>query len=695
MRRDSKSNTANGSTGQDSFENKNLHLTKFMSFEKFGSNTNLPLTRRQMLKVFGSGALLLAAGPISARDANAAEHVTLQPSGKLPSAIPTVEPFPLADVRLLDGPFLEAQKRDEAYLLKLEPDRMLHNFRVNAGLESKAPVYGGWESVQMWADIRAQGHTLGHYLTATSLMYASTGHDEMKKRVDYIAGELKECQDAGKTGLICAFPDKSEQIDNMVAGRRAVGVPWYTLHKIFAGLRDAYLFCGNTTARDVLVKLADWAAETTKNMTDEQFQHMLEVEHGGMNEVLADVYTISNDKKHLALAERFCHQAILVPLSEGRDNLNGLHSNTQIPKIVGFERLFQLTGKPQYHAAAEFFWRTVTGTRSFATGGNGDNEHFFPIDQFARHLSSAKTMETCCSYNMLRLTRALFAVEPTAAHADYYERTLCNAILGSQDPDTGMMTYFQSTRPGYIKLFCTPFDSFWCCTGTGIENHAKYGDSIYFRGSSGGPQPDSLYVNLFIASTLNWKERGITLQQTTSFPEAGKIRLEIKTASPQRFTLHIRHPGWAATVSVRINGGSAQTSHQPGSFIELKRRWKTGDVVEVEMPMGFRTELLPGTTDTAAVLYGPLVLVGALGHAVKPGEDLHVNERTIGSVFNDPIDVPTFNSDLAGISKKIKSSGIPLKFKTDGVGRPDDVTLVPYYKMAHQHYNMYWKIQNA
>jgi DUF1680 family protein len=296
---------------------------------------------------------------------------------------------------------------------------------------------------------------------------------------------------------------------------------------------------------------------------------------------------------------------------------------------------------------------------------------------------------------MLRLTRMLYAGFPAAAYGDYYEQTLFNAILGSQDPDTGMMTYFQSTRPGYLKLFCTPFDSFWCCTGTGIENHAKYGDSIYFRGRPGGPHQDALYVNLFIASTLEWKEKGITLRQLTSFPETGKTRLEITAASPQEFALNLRHPNWARTASVTVNGKAAKSSNEPGSYLELNRRWTNGDVVEVDLPMDLRLELLPGTTDTAAVVYGPLVLVGALDHGVKPGEDLHVNERTIGSVFNIPIDVPAFAGGLADIPGKIKPSGDSLTFKTEGVGRPEDVTLVPYYKMAHQHYNMYWKIQNA
>jgi DUF1680 family protein len=258
-----------------------------------------------------------------------------------------------------------------------------------------------------------------------------------------------------------------------------------------------------------------------------------------------------------------------------------------------------------------------------------------------------------------------------------------------------MVTYFQSTRPGYRKLYCTPFDSFWCCTGTGIENHAKYGDSIYYRGRADGAKRDSLFVNLFIASTLNWKEKGITLRQITSFPETGKTRLEIQAASPQRFALHIRHPGWAAIASIRINGATSKSSRQPGSFIELNRRWQTGDVIEVDLPMTLRMELLPGTTDTAAVVYGPIVLVGALGDEFKPGEDLHINERTIGSVFNQPIEVPTFAGELVEIPKKIKPTGIPLTFKTESVGRPNDVTLIPYYRMAHQRYTMYWKIQSA
>ena len=470
-------------------------------------------------------------------------------------------------------------------------------------------------------------------------------------------------------------------------------MPWYTLHKIFAGLRDAYLYCDNAAARAVLVKLSDWAIATTQNMTDAQFEAMLGTEHGGMNEVLADVYAITGDAKYLKLAERFWHKLLLEPLSQSRDTLDGLHSNTQIPKIVGFQRIHVLTGEPHYSAAAQFFWKTVVTTRSFATGGNADNEHFFPVSEFEKHIPSAKTMETCCSHNMLRLTRMLFLTDPTAGYADYYERTLYNTILASQDPDTGMMTYFQSTRPGYVKLYCTPVDSFWCCTGTGIENHAKYGDSIYFHGAEEGT--DCLYVNLFIASTLHWKEKGLALTQTTRFPEVGTSRLEVTAAGPGDVTLKIRHPGWCAVATVKVNGTMAATSQNPGGYIALKRTWKAGDVIEVDVPMALRMEPLPASTNHAAVIYGPIVLAGAMGNRVAPGADLHVNERTIGEPFNDPIEVPVLVGDLAKMAARIKPTDSPLTFRTDGLGRPAEVTLVPYYRIAHEHYNLYWRIVGA
>ncbi|NJD10337.1 MAG: glycosyl hydrolase, partial [Gemmatimonadetes bacterium] len=596
----------------------------------------------------------------------------------------------LQAVTLLDGPFRAARERNTRYLLELDPDRLLHNFRVNAGLEPKAPVYGGWESQDPWNEIRCHGHTLGHWLSAGAQLYASTGDEQVRQRLDYIVSELKACQDAGGTGLVCAFPDGAQQLENAVRSERFVGVPWYTMHKVCAGLRDAYQYAGNATARTVLLGLSEWALRTTAPLTDEQFQRMLAREHGGMNEVLADVHALTGDARFLTLAQRFSHRALLDPLVAGTDPLDGLHANTQIPKVVGFHRLYQLTGDPQYLRAAHFFWHTIVPARSFVTGGHGDLEHFFPVREFPQRLQSAKTMETCCTYNMLRLTRMLFAGEPSPEYADYYELALLNGILASQDPDTGWNTYFQPTRPGYLKLYHTPVDSFWCCTGSGLENHAKYADSIYFEGD------DALYVNLFIASEVQWRAKGITLRQTTSFPESEATRLAITAEQPVRTTLHVRVPGWAEGAALTVNGRPWQGTVAPRSFVALEREWRSGDVVELTLPMRLRTAPLPGDPARVAFVYGPVVLAGRLGRAgLFPGADILRNERTTGDILNVPVTVPT----LAGTAESVrahvrKEPDAPLSFRTDGIGRPQDVALIPYYRLHHERYNIYWQLSD-
>jgi DUF1680 family protein len=646
------------------------------------------VTRRQLLALLGPVAAVPFA--VSSR-AEPVSSATGTPPVQASGGPVKVSPFSLRDVRLLGGPFLEAQSRDLAYLVSLQPDRMLHNFRVNAGLEAKAPVYGGWESEEPWVDIRCHGHTLGHYLTAASLMYASTGDGRMKQRVDYIAEELRACQRAGGSGLVCAFPDGAAQLENAVAGRRVVGVPWYTMHKVLAGLRDAFLYAGSATARDVLTRLADWTVTATAPMTDEQLQHMLAVEHGGMNEVLADVAALTGDSKYLALARRFCHEALLSPLADSRDVLDGLHANTQIPKVVGFQRLAELTGEQRYATAARFFWETVVGRRSFATGGHGDREHFFPPGEFADHLQSAKTMETCCTHNMLRLTRLLLQDGPSAVLADYYERALYNGILASQDPETGMTTYFQATRPGYVRLFHTPERSFWCCTGTGLENHAKHGDSIYFHG------PDALWVNLFIPSTVTWRPMGLTLRQATAFPEDPGTRLAVTVERPVRATLNVRQPGWCGGMTVRVNGRPWQGGAGAAGYVAIGREWRTGDVVDVRLPMRLRAEPLPGTADVVAFAYGPVVLAGRLGReGLAPGSQIIVNERESGNMLNTAVTVPVLVGDAATLPKRIRQEpGAPLTFRTAGVGRPEDVELVPYYRLAHERYSLYWKLVPA
>jgi uncharacterized protein len=653
------------------------------------------VTRRELLRSLGAGAVAATVdAALKHTSASTNERSAQSPIPGVWSTqavTPRVTEFNLTDVRLLDGPFRRAQQLNGGYLLQLEPDRMLHNFRVNAGLTPKAPVYGGWESVQPWVDIRCHGHTLGHYLTACSLMFAATGDQRFKRRSDYIVGELRECQVAGKSGLVCAFPDAEAPLHDILDAKRFVGVPWYTMHKIFAGLRDAYLYSNSRMSLEVLVKLSDWAIGHTEKLSDDQFQRMLNTEHGGMNEVLADVYAITREPRFLSLAKRFCHQALLDPLAQLRDTLDGLHSNTQIPKVIGFNRLYELTGQTNYERAAKFFWRTVVENRTFVTGGNADREHFFPPKDFMQHLDSAKTMETCCTHNMLRLTRMLFTLDPAATYADYYERALYNGILASQDPDSGMFTYFQPTRPGYLKLYCTPTDSFWCCTGTGMENHAKYADSIYFHNAG------ALYVNLFIPSILNWREKGLKITQVTKFPEQDRTRLRLTLNKPANMALNVRHPSWSKSVRIRINGHHFTTSREPGTYIEVKRVWQNGDVVEVHLPMTLRAEQLPGHSNVVAIVYGPIVLAGRLGRkGLSPGADIIVNERTTGDVLNDRVEIPSLAGDAQAALGRIRSSpGLPLTFHTTGVGEggsPIEVNLIPYYRVAHERYNMYWKL---
>ena len=438
------------------------------------------------------------------------------PALKVP---PVIEPFSLTDVRLLDGPFRDAMLRDQKYLLALEPDRLLHTFRLNVGLPSSAQPLGGWEEPKC----ELRGHSLGHYLSALSLMYASTGDARFKRRVDHIVAELAICQDhsvgAGyHEGYLSAFP---ESFIDRVEQAKKVWAPWYTLHKIMAGLLDASQLCGNAQALEVLRKNADWVKSRVGKLSSGQMQTSLNCEHGGMNEVLANLYAVTGNTNYLALSAAFNHAKVLEPLAHGEDRLDGIHANTQIPKIIGAAREYELTGDPKYLAVANTFWDSVVLRRSYVIGGHSDREHFFSTNDFASHLSP-DTCETCNTYNMLKLTRELFALKPDAAKMDFYERALFNHILASQDPETGMFVYFPSLKPGHFKVYSTPEDSFWCCVGTGMENHSKYGETIYFHDAN------SLFVNLFVASELSWKKKGLVVRQETGFPVSDTTILKIK-----------------------------------------------------------------------------------------------------------------------------------------------------------------------
>ncbi|HZS03548.1 MAG TPA: beta-L-arabinofuranosidase domain-containing protein [Blastocatellia bacterium] len=587
-------------------------------------------------------------------------------------------------VRLLDGPFREAMLRDQKYLLSLDNDRLLHNFRVNAGLPSSARPLGGWEA----PDVELRGHSVGHFLTALALMYAGTGDERFKAKGDALVAELARVQQAlpsrgANPGYLSAFP---EEFFDRVDKRQRVWAPYYTLHKIMAGLLDMRQLAGNRQALDVLLKLADWVRFRVDRLSDDEQQAVLQTEFGGMNDVLASLYAVTGNPEYLRIARKFDHRRVFDPLARGEDPLSGLHANTQIPKAIGAAREYEVTGEQRYHDIASFFWERVAGHRSYVIGGNSDNESFFPPEQFSKHLGASST-ETCNTYNMLKLSRHLFAWEPSARTMDFYERGLYNHILASQDPPTGMMTYYVPLRPGAFRTYSTPDASFWCCVGTGMENHAKYGDTIYFRADQ------ALYVNLFIASELNWKEKGLTVRQETRFPEEDTTRLTVKTAKPLKLAFRIRYPSWAQSgMTLAVNGRKETVTAGPGSYVTVEREWKNGDTIEVKLPMSLRLEAMPDDPRMVALLYGPIVLGGDLGK-----EDL-TDERRYGPSAPQmgrvkPIQVPVFIGEVRDVLAKVKPvAGSPLHFRTEGLARPQEVSLAPFYSLHVRRYNVYWKV---
>lgn len=602
-----------------------------------------------------------------------------------------VEPFPLRQVALLPSPFRAAMERNAKYLLELDPDRLLHNTRKYAGLKPKGALYGGWESQGV------AGHTLGHYLTALSQQYAATGDARFRARIAYIVGEMAECQRAYGDGYVGALPplelqtlrgfrDGKVEVQGSFNFKGGAWVPWYTQHKVLAGLKDAWVLAGDERAKEVTLKLADWVEGVTRPLDAEQRQQMLRVEHGGMSETLADIYALTGARKYLDTARRFYHEAVMNPLLGGRDELAGRHANTQIPKVIGEARLYEVAGDRDGRRIAENFWEEVARHHSYVIGGNSENEHFGPPDDLSGRLGPA-TAESCNTYNMLKLTRHLFEWRPSADYFDFYERALYNHILGSQEPRRGMFAYFMSLKPGHFKTFSTPEDSFWCCVGSGMENHTKYNDSIYFRGA------DTLYVNLFIPSRLDWREKGLVLSQQTAYPQDGRVALRFTPKRPLPLSLRVRNPSWAAGgLRFRLNGRPLEASSAPGGYAEVKRTWRAGDVLQVTIPMAVRTEAMPDDPAKVAFLYGPLVLAGDLGHvpegktfpyAADQGANFH---RPVAEV---PVLVPT-SKDLAATVRRVGGKG--MLFRIDGAARPRAVTLRPYNEIFYDYYNVYWDV---
>ena len=600
--------------------------------------------------------------------------------------------FPLGDVTLLDGPLKKARDLNIETLLKYDVDRLLAPYRKEAGLEPRAKTYPNWDGLD--------GHVGGHYLTAMA-MNAATGNEECRRRMEYMITELQLCADAnvknhpdwGK-GYVGGMPNSERIWSNFKKGDFGVyfgsWAPFYNLHKMYAGLRDAWLYCGNEQAKTLFLGFCNWAIDLTADLSDAQMERMLDNEHGGINEVLADAYAITKEPKYLFAATRFSHRRLLTPMSQRQDCLDNMHANTQVPKVVGFERISELSGSEPFHEAANYFWDIVTGERSLAFGGNSRREHFPSKEACIDFVNDIDGPETCNTNNMLKLTEDMHRRNPEARYADYYELATFNHILSSQHPEHGGYVYFTSARPRHYRNYSAPNEAMWCCVGTGMENHGKYGQFIYTHVGN------ALYVNLFVASELNWKEKGLTLKQETAFPYAESSKITI-TSGKGEFPLLVRYPGWVkpGAFSVKVNGKAVDIITGPSSYVTIDRQWKKGDVIEVSFPMHNSVKYLPNVPQYIALMHGPILLgmktgTEDLAHLVADdsrfgqyasGKKLPINEAPI--LVNDNIDA---------IAEQITPiDGQPLHFmlKTKMENSISGI-LQPFFEIHDSRYMIYW-----
>ncbi|MDL0434482.1 MULTISPECIES: glycoside hydrolase family 127 protein [unclassified Niallia] len=586
----------------------------------------------------------------------------------------TVEAFHLRQVRITDGPFKHAMELNRDYLLQLKPDKLLSRYRQYAGLEPKADHYKGWEEQGI------SGHTLGHYISACSMMAAATGDSRFNERTAYIIDELALCQQADGTGLICGIPRGKGIFQEVKEGKiysqgfdlNGGWVPLYTMHKVFAGLRDAYIYTDNEKALQVEIKLGLWLEDMVRGLSEEQMDELLKCEFGGMAEVLADLAVHTSDDRFFALSERFYHKEVLSPLADRRDALAGRHANTQIPKVVAAARQYEISGNEMYKEISEFFWDTVVHEHSYVIGGNSLNEHFGEAGKLNDRLGE-NTCETCNSYNMLKLTKHLFKWKPTAEEGDYYERALYNHILASQNPHDGSVCYFVSLDMGGHKKYNSKFDSFTCCVGSGMENHASHGNAIYFH------DENKLYVNQYIPSRLDWDNLGVIVEQKTEYPQNGRIRIELSCQEEKAFSLYLRYPYWAVSgMEISINGEQYQHDNQPASLIEIERVWQEGDVLDIHIPMTLRKEAILDNPDRVAFLHGPIVLAGDLG------------EISDAQVTKDLLFTPVLVTDDDPIHAIVATADA--EYRLDGIGNPRDVKLLPFYLLHDRSATVYWDV---
>jgi hypothetical protein len=592
-----------------------------------------------------------------------------------PEPLPlAAKPFPGAQVRLLDGPFRVSQELNRAYLHSIPADRLLHNFRVNAGLPSTAEPLGGWEK----PDCELRGHFTGHYLSACGLMHASTGDADLKERADYIVAELAKCQAALGDGYLSAFP--TDFFDRLNA-RAKVWAPFYTIHKIMAGLLDVNQLLGNRQALEVVEGMADWTGRWSRPISEAHMQDILGTEFGGMSEALLNLSAVTGKAQYAETAARFEKKRFLDPLAARRDELKGLHVNTHVPQVIAAARRYELTREPRYQAIADYFWSEVTGSRCYATGGTSNDEAWLTDPgKLAEELPKSTNTEECCvAYNMLKLTRHLYQWNADPRYFDYYERVLFNHRLGTISPKTGSSMYYMALHADSWKVFGSEFDSFWCCTGSGVEEHAKLNDSIYFHDAQG------IFVNLFIASQLTLPEKHFQLVQETRFPDEPVTSLTVRCPGQIYMTIRLRIPHWIApSGQARLNGKTMEAFSDPGSYLAISRFWKDGDRVELTLPMSLRAEPLPDDPHMVALLQGPIVLAGhKAGNRVSDGDSVNQTEPVLKE---DPAKFAELPCDPRQLSTGLKPvAGHALTY------RAGDFTLSPLNRIYDERYGVYWR----
>lgn len=605
--------------------------------------------------------------------------------------------FDVNEVKILDGPFYKAQQADLKYMLKLDPDRLLAPYLKDAGFKPLNDNYPNWENSGL------DGHIGGHYLSALAYMYAATGDEELLDRINYMLDWLEKCQEKNGNGYVGGIPDAKQMWEeigngNIRAGRFSLNgrwVPLYNIHKLFAGLNDVCNITGNKKALKILVNLTDWFYNLTKGLTDEQIQQMLYSEHGGLNEIFVEVYRHTGDKKYLDLARRFSDRELLGPLLKHENHLTGMHANTQIPKVIGYEQYAEETDSTQWDEAVKFFWNTVINDWTVSIGGNSVREHFNPPDDFSSMIESNQGPETCNTYNMLKLTKLLFLSDPEAKYINYYERALFNHILSSEDPYKGGFVYFTPMRPRHYRVYSQPQKGFWCCVGSGLENPGRYGEMIYAHDDK------NIYVNMFIASELKWKEKDITLTQKTGFPYEDVSELRIQLDSAQKFSLNIRKPDWIEEGSYSIKVNDKKQPVQGSPYVKLNREWQSGDVVVVEFKMKTLAEFLPDKSPWVSFLCGPIVLGAITDSSNLTG--LWADDSRMGHVASGkfyPIDkAPVIVTDKKDLSSAIEPiPGKPMNFRITEKVYPEkykDLVLKPFFDIQEARYIIYWPVVDS